>query len=163
MASSVVRDLVTRAGFEWYFSRGDERLVDFLNYDGERIFRLPSFDKTKITRLCDILEILEILLENDLEIEPYSDLPPMTKALETVERWNVPLNFRCSLLALPIRVNHYCEENQIATLDALLSEWERLGHTGFKAKKKSGERQNLRMKSQITTTCARQILLRATN
>ncbi len=137
MASSKVRDLAKQAGFEWYESRGDERLEAFLDYDGEGIFRLYSFGKTKITRLCDILETL---LENDPEIEVEPDLPPMTKAIETVERWNVPTKFPCSLIALPIRVRHYCEENQIATLDALLGEWERVGHSGFKAKKNLGRK-----------------------
>jgi len=137
LASSRVRDLAKQAGFEWYVSRGDECLVDFLDYDGEGICRLYSFGKTKITRLCDILETLQ---ENDPEIELEPDLPPMTKALETMERWNVPVNFPCSLLALPIRVSHYCEENQIATLDALLTEWERLGYSGFKAKKNLGRK-----------------------
>lgn len=137
MASSKVRDLAQQAGFEWYESRGDERLEAFLDYDGEGIFRLYSFGKTKITRLCDILETL---LENDPEIEVEPDLPPMTKAIETVERWNVPTKFPYSLIALPIRVRHYCEENQIATLDALLGEWERLGHSGFKAKKNLGRK-----------------------
>lgn len=137
LASSKVRDLAKQAGFEWYESRGDERLEEFLDYDGEGIFRLYSFGKTKITRLCDILETL---LENDLEIEVELDFPPMTKALETVERWNVPINFPCSLIALPIRVRHYCEEKQIATLNALLGQWERLGHSGFKAKKNLGRK-----------------------
>ena len=141
LASSKVRDLAKHAGFEWYFARGDECLVDFLNLDGEGIFRLYSFGKTKITRLCDILETLQ---ENGVgiepEIEPEPDLPPMTKALETVERWNIPLSFPCSLLALPIRVTNYCEENQIATLGALLCEWDLLGYSGFKAKKNLGRK-----------------------
>jgi hypothetical protein len=137
LASSRVRDLAKEAGFEWYVSRGDECLKEFLDYDGEGVFRLYSFGKTKITRLCDILEIL---LENEPEIEVEPDLPPMTKALETVERWNVPVDFPCSLIALPIRVKNYCEVNQIATLDALLGEWERLGHSGFKAKKNLGRK-----------------------
>lgn len=137
LASSRVHDLAKQAGFEWYVSRGDERLKEFLDYDGEGIFRLYSFGKTKITRLCDILETL---LENEPEIEVEPDLPPMARALETVERWNVPVNFPCSLIALPIRVSHYCEENQIVTLDALLGEWERLGHSGFKAKKNLGRK-----------------------
>ena len=69
LASSRVRDLAKKAGFEWYVSRGDERLKEFLDYDGEGIFRLYSFGKTKIRRLCDILETL---LEN--ETTPFS--PP---------------------------------------------------------------------------------------
>ena len=137
LASSRVLDLAKEAGFEWYVSRGDECLKEFLDYDGEGVFRLYSFGKTKITRLCDILEIL---LENEPEIEVEPDLPPMTKALETVERWNVPVDFPCSLIALPIRVNNFCLENQIATLDKLLGEWERLGHSGFKAKKNLGRK-----------------------
>lgn len=137
LASSRVRDLAKQAGLEWYVSRGDERLDEFLDYDGGEIFRLYSFGKTKITRLCDILEIL---LENEPEIEVEPDFPPMTKALGTMERWNVPGDFPCSLIALPIRINNYCEENQIATLDTLLGEWERLGHSGFKAKKNLGRK-----------------------
>ena len=137
LASSRVRDLAKQAGFEWYVSRGDERLEEFFDYDGEGIFQLYSFGKTKITRLCDILETV---LENEPEIEVEPDLPAMTKALETLERWKVPVDFPCSLIALPIRVNNYCEENQIAKLDALLGEWERLGHSGFKAKKNLGQK-----------------------
>jgi hypothetical protein len=139
LASSRVRDLAKKAGFEWYVSRGDERLKEFLDYDGEGIFRLYSFGQTKIRRLCDILETL-LENETEIEVEAEEDLPPLTKALETVERWNIPVNFPCSLIALPIRVSHYCEENQIATLDALLGEWERLGHAGFKAKKNLGRK-----------------------
>ena len=137
LASSRVRDLAKQAGFEWYVSRGDERLEEFFDYDGEGIFQLYSFGKTKITRLCDILETV---LENEPEIEVEPDLPAMTKALETLERWKVPVDFPCSLIALPIRVNNYCEENQIATLDVLLGEWARLGHSGFKAKKNLGQK-----------------------
>ncbi len=140
LATAKVRDLAKQAGFEWYVSRGDERLEEFLVYDGEGIFRLHSFGKIKITRLC---EILETLLENYPEIEVEPDIPPilpMRKALETVERWNIPVHFPCSLIALPIRVRNYCEENQITTLDALLGEWERLGHSGFIAKKNLGRK-----------------------
>jgi hypothetical protein len=140
LATSRVRDLANQAGFEWYVSRGDERLEEFLVYDGEGIFQLCSFGNKKITILCDILETL---LENELEVEEVeveSELPAMTKALVTVERWKVPADFPCALIALPIRVRHYCEENQIATLDSLLGEWERLGHSGFKAKKNLGRK-----------------------
>ena len=139
LASSSVRDLAKEAGFEWYVSRGDERLKEFLDYDGEGIFRLHSFGETKINRLCDILEFL---LENETEIvvEAEADLPPRMRALETVERWNVSVNFPCSLIALPSRLRRYCEENQIATLGALLEEWERLGHCGFKAKRNLGRK-----------------------
>lgn len=137
LASSKVRDLAQRAGFEWYVARGDERLVDFLDYDGESIFRLYGLGKTKVTRLCDILEAL---LEIDSEIESEAELPPMTLVLETLERWDVPLDFPCCLVALPIRVSHYCEENEITTLGALLGEWGRLGRAGFKATKNLGRK-----------------------
>jgi hypothetical protein len=136
LASSRVCDLAKQAGLEWYVSRGDERLTEFLDYDGDGIFRLYGFGEAKITRLCGILETL---LDNGPEIvEP--ELPPMTKALETLERWNVPVNFPSSLIALPIRVRHYCEGNQIATLDALLGEWKHLGYSGFKARRNLGRK-----------------------
>ncbi len=113
--------------------------MDFLDYDGKGIFQLYSLGKTKITRLCNILETL---LEGDSEIEQEVevDIPPMTKAFETLELWNIPLEFPCHLVALPIRISNYCEENQIATLEALLGEWERLGHSGFKAKQNLGRK-----------------------
>lgn len=136
-ASSRIRDLAKQVGFDWYESRGDERLKEFLEYDGKRIFQLYSLGKTKITRLCDILEIL---LENDLEAEVEQAISPIAKARVMVERWNVPVDFPCSLIALPTRVRHYCEENQIATLDALLGEWERLGSSGFIGKKHLGRK-----------------------
>jgi hypothetical protein len=137
LATSRVRDIARRAGFEWYVSRGDELLMDFLDNDGRRIFRLIGFGKAKITRLC---EILETLPEDDSETEEEAQISPMTLVYETLERWNMPKDFPCALIALPIRVRHYCEENQIATLDALLGEWERLGHSGFKAKKNLGRK-----------------------
>jgi hypothetical protein len=137
LVSSRVCDLAKQAGFEWFVARGDERLEEFLDYDGQGIFHLYSFGKTKITRLCDILEVL---VENEPEIEVEPVLSPITRALETVERWNVPVDFPCSLIALPIRVRHYCEENQIDTLEELFGEWERLGHSGFKAKKNLGRK-----------------------
>ncbi len=137
LASAMVCELATRAGFEWYVSRGSERLEEFLDYDGNGIFRVHGFGKTKITRLCDILEIV---LDNELEIEVEQEISAMTKALEMLERWSVPVCFPCSLIALPIRVRHYCEENQITRLDELLDEWERLGHSGFKARKNLGRK-----------------------
>jgi Sigma-70, region 4 len=143
LVSSKVRDLAKQAGFEWYLSRGDERLGEFLDFDGEGIFRLYSFGTTKITRLCDILETLlsnETEIEFDAEVVADTDFPPMTKARETMEKWNIPVNLPSSLIALPIRVRHYCDENEIATLDALIGEWERLGHSGFIAKKNLGRK-----------------------
>lgn len=137
LASSKVRDLAQRAGFEWYVARGDERLVDFLEYDGEEILRLYGFGKVKLTRLCDILEALQ---EVNFECEQKADIPPLLLAIETLERWNVPLDFPCCLVALPIRISHYCEENGIITLNSLLGEWERLGQAGLKEKKNLGRK-----------------------
>lgn len=157
LASSRIRDLAQRAGFEWYVARGDECLRDFLDYDGEAILRLHGFGKKKLTRLCDILEPL---LEEHFESEQ-PDLPPLTLALESLKRWDVPLDFPYCLVALPIRISHYCVENGITTLGALLGEWERLGHAGFKAKKNLGRKSVDELESFISSLVSGNIALAA--
>jgi hypothetical protein len=121
--------------------------MDFLDHDGKRIFRLHGFGKKKITRLCDILETLQ---QGGSEVKQEECNPPMALARATLDRWNISADFPCRLIALPIRISHYCEENEITTLDALLGEWERLGHSGFKAKKNLGRKSVNELESFIS-------------
>ena len=134
-ASARVRDLAQSAGLEWYVSRGDERLSDFLVYDEVEIFKIYSLGKKKISKLCDILETL---LDEDAEILETIEIPASLKILETLNCWGIPENFPCSLISLPIRISNYCDENQITTLGDLLDEWQWLGPSGFKGKKNLG-------------------------
>lgn len=134
-ASARVRDLAQSAGLGWYASRGDERLSDFLVYDEVDIFRIHSLGKKKIGRLCDILETL---LDEDTAVVETVEIQESSKILETLSCWSIPENFPCSLISLPIRISHYCEENQITTLGDLLGEWQQLGFIGFKGKRNLG-------------------------
>lgn len=135
LANVRVRDLAQRAGFTWYYKRGDEILADFLGHDGEGIFKVYGLGKTKVTRLCDILETLT---DGDEDVAIH--LPRPISPVESLDKWAVSLDFPYNLISLPIRLCHYLEENGITTVGRILEEWERLGATGFKAERNLGRK-----------------------
>jgi len=135
LADEWVHDLAQRAGFDWYFARGDETLAEFLEHDGEGIFQLYGLGKTKVSRLCDILEKL-----TDGDEDVVIDLPRPISPVESLDKWVVSLDFPYDLISLPIRLCHYFEENGITTLGGILEQWARLGATGFKAERNIGRK-----------------------
>lgn len=128
-------DLAQRAGFDWYTARGDESLADFLGHDGVGIFKVRGLGKTKVSKLCDILEEL-----TDGDADEVIDHPFSISPFETLKRWNIPVDFPYDLIALPVRLIHYFEENGITTLGGILDEWNRLDATGLKAKRNIGRK-----------------------
>lgn len=128
-------DLAGRSGLTWFASRGEEPLANYLGKDGRAIFLIPGFGRKKIIRLC---EILENLPNKVLEI-PNEELS-VSSPRQTLESWNIPHDFPCNLVALPIRLLHYCGKNNIAGLFGLLEEWERLGFYGMKSVRNLGKK-----------------------
>lgn len=136
LGSREVRQLAKQAGTQWYVSRGDEKLEDFLEQNGTSLlFKNPGFGRRKLTKLCDILENL-----GETTPEPGENEIGMVSAQQRLEKYGCPINFPCRLAALPIRIQNYCEMNGVISIGELIEEWERLGYRGLMAERNLGSK-----------------------
>lgn len=134
--------LAKRAEIPWYVARGQEPIAKFLAFSGEELIRLPAWGRTKIERLCSILEHA---LSSDTHLESTDETecihlqaePDPFLALKT---WGVPETLSLDLVLLPIRALNFFEENGIEDLGGVLRKWKSLNREGFLALRNIGKK-----------------------
>lgn len=132
-----IRALASRSGLEWYRTRGDELLANFLGFDGVTLLARHGLGFRKIERLCEIVErALDMVLDEDFA-DPVSTAAS-NDPHETLVAWGVPPGFPCRLARLPVRLVNFCDKQGLAGIGELLSAWEKLGFEGFKAQRNLG-------------------------
>lgn len=139
--------LASHCGLEWYGTRGDEPLSRFLGLSGAELMNLRSFGKSKVGRLC---QIVERTLEDSGSGLPISSPASLTlDPREALVIWEFPEDFPCRLIALPVRIAGYCARHGISTLGQLLTAWESLGFHGFKSQKNLGSKSVRRLEALV--------------
>lgn len=124
---------------------------EFLDLKGASLVGLRGLGRVKIERLCTIVErSLATVPKPKPKPKPGpatgTGAPaararanhPKSDARKALESWEVPPDFPCELINLPVRIRRYCARRGLDGLDQLLEEWERLGYEGFMAQRALG-------------------------
>ncbi len=141
-----------RCGTPWFENRSNERIADYLGYDGKSLVLLHGFGRGKIARLCEIVTALlgpddpsvdsgDILVDGS-EYVPESILPPPTgpDPREALGQWAVPESFPCRLVRFSKRLQNFLENQGVNTIGDLLATWEQLGRAGLIRQKNLGKK-----------------------
>lgn len=137
--------LATKFGLEWYRVRGDEPVVRFIALAGGELLELHGFGRSKIGRLCEIVE----RAVDDLGADCPEVMVESSNLLEALVDWEIPTDFPCRLIMLPIRVQNYCSNLELESLGQLLAAWEELGFDGFDAQKNLGVKSVRRLETLV--------------
>ncbi|MCX6857396.1 MAG: hypothetical protein NTV80_21100 [Verrucomicrobia bacterium] len=144
-----VASCAATTGREWYQTRAADTVSSFLAMDGITLVRYPTFGRVKIQNLIEILSAA-------MGVEPDSDhllmafdqadntgsaknpetalsklLPEIRTSTECLQQMGVPAELPLELVRLPVRIQHYCEENHLKLLGEFLEAWETLGEPYF--------------------------------
>lgn len=149
-------------GLEWFSARSTDLIAEFLEMDGAALLRHPTFGRVKVARL---IAIVSACLETEEDGIPGHAADIDTRSgLEGLAELNVPADLPIALVRLPVRIEHYCEQQHVETLGELLEAWETLGESYFRSlpnlgKKSVGELRDLWLAvSQANTASLRQWL-----
>ncbi|MBE2284609.1 MAG: hypothetical protein IAE77_14220 [Prosthecobacter sp.] len=127
-------------GMEWYATRTADTVAEFLALDGIALIRYPTFGRTKIRRLIEIVNsALHAQGETDHLLEEACDAPLASTEAADITRTahdgltklEIPAALPLGLVRLPVRIQHYCEEHHLHSLGEFLEAWESLGEGYF--------------------------------
>lgn len=128
----------SRVGMAWYARRTEDTVAEFLALDGIALIRFPTFGRTKISLLIEIVSsALNALGGADDLLEESGDSAPTEVAAITgtahdgLAELEIPAALPLGLVRLPVRIQHYCEEHHLHSLGEFLEAWESLGEGYF--------------------------------
>lgn len=137
-----VAELAMQYGLEWYQSRSQDEVREFMPYNADDLFNnVAGFGAKKCQRL---IEILEAAADSVEDAESGSETAPtgsfMDVCWEVMKRWNVPMTYPLDLLPISTRLKNFCSQQQAKTLAHMLEIWADLGAAGMLAQDNIGRR-----------------------
>jgi hypothetical protein len=140
MPGLTVGACASRVGMAWYASRPEDTVAEFLALDGIALIRFPTFGRTKISLLIEIVSSVLNAQSGDDLLEESGDMahPAPTEvaevtgtAQEGLAEIEIPAALPLGLVRLPVRIQHYCKEHHLHSLGEFLEAWESLGEGYF--------------------------------
>jgi len=135
-----VMECAVSCELSWFEKRVSDKVADFLEMPGVDLIRYPHFGETKIRRLIEIVKRsleLGICAGVPNDVNELGDIPPLGDGLVSLD---IPDVFPLSLSGLPVRILHYCEDNNVQNLSQLLDVWESMGEDYFLSLPNLGKR-----------------------
>jgi len=137
-----VAELAMQHGLEWYQSRSQDEVQEFMPYDADGLFNnVAGFGAKKCQKLIEILEAATggvEAAESRIELKTTGSFVEICG--EVMRRWCVPYTYPLHLLPISTRLKNFCEQQEVETLPRLLEVWADLGAAGMLARENIGRR-----------------------